>query len=122
MTRVLWIAFVVLAMSTASAEPTKVALTIHGDSSKIGLRKAVVAAFDDDDSLEFVAAKKKPRIVVKGAFDKSSHKLKLTVFTRGKKTGSFSIKVADATSAKFRKAVRKKMLAKIGDGAEADAD
>jgi hypothetical protein len=131
----------------ALARPTKVALTIDGDNS--GLRKAVVAALDDTD-LEVVSAKKMAKAfehlgiedvtsaseadklaselhveaVVKGAFDQDAKRLKFTIYTNGKTGGSFFIKVDGARSSKFKKAVRAKMLAKIGpaDDDEAKAE
>ena len=145
-----WIAFVTVSVASAAAvaQPTKVALTIDGDSSSIGLRKAVVGALDDSD-VEFVSAKKTTRAieqlgigevtsardartlaakldvetVVQGAFDDSAHKLKLTIFTKGKKgSSSFTLVVDDTRSKEFRKAVRRKMLAKIAVASADDDD
>src|ERR1043165_1702721 len=59
------ISFVIitLASSPAVATPTKVALTIEGDSSSIGIRKAVVGAFGDEDDVQFVSAQKTTRAI-----------------------------------------------------------
>jgi hypothetical protein len=126
-------------ISTAFAQPTKVALTIEGDSSSIGLRRAVVAALDESD-VEFVSAKKTTQVieklgigevtsardakkvatkldvntVVQGAFDESDRTVTFTIFTKGKsRSTSFTLDVDSARSASFRRAVRKKMLAKL---------
>jgi hypothetical protein len=141
-----WIASVALA-STAHAEPTKVALAIEGDSSSIGVRKAVVNAFSEEDDLQFVSAQKTTRAieqlgigevhttkdaksiakklavaaVVQGEFDESDHTLTLIVYANGKKPGSFTIEAEDTKSASFKKNVRKKMFAKLDGATNVDA-
>jgi len=140
------ISFVIitLASSPAVATPTKVALTIEGDSSSIGIRKAVVGAFGDEDDVQFVSAQKTieqlgigevtttkqaktvakkldVKAVVQGAFDESAKTLTLTIFN-GSSGSSFTLPVGDAKSAKFKKAVRKKMLSRIAAASTDDGE
>jgi len=121
----------------AAARPTRVALTkITGDTT--GLGKIVIGALDGSE-LEIVAgtpvsralerlgleeavadrdvarlaAELEVEAVVTGAFDRRGHRLRFTIITAKSKTKPFTLQVGNARSEKFKKLVRKTLIAKV---------
>lgn len=140
----------IAAASTASARPTKIAVTrIDGDTGN--LRDTIADALDGSDrdivstgkldrtidklgladelsdrDLRKLAAALDADAVIQGAFDSRGHKLRLTIFANGKKGKPFNVQVSNASSDKFRKLVRTtmapKLAAAVSAASKADAD
>ena len=135
-----WLICAAVLVATAApsfARPTKIALaTFDGDTGAVAA--AITSALDDselelvsprkvrraierlgfdealeDRQLKKLAAELEVDAVVQGTLDRRHHKLQLVVYAHGKKTRPFTLAVADPSSVKFRKLVRKTMLAKL---------
>ena len=136
-----WLICAAVLAATAApglARPTKVAFAAFEGDTGAAIGAAITGALDDSDleivgphkvhraierlgfddaiedrQLKKLAAELEVDAVVQGALDRRHHKLQLEVYARGRKTKPFTLEVADTSSSKFRKLVRKTMLAKL---------